>query len=224
MPARILIIGTAVLAAVTGSAQAGLLDFFLGPSHGGNHAGCTSCSTGHCADGQCGATGGDCYNGHLPCCADVRGSRDRWRLWHTKKCREIHHESFYPPVAPLFHPTWGYHQTCWRRFPPLPPCPPADAFLMPYGGCETGVPGAMPPGIVPPQPVVPGYESPVPPPAPVEPTAPDATGENGGTQPYVEPDSEPAPAAPLDDPLPPAGDARVPDAAGFVMPRNFGLR
>lgn len=25
-------------------------------------------------------------------------------------------------VNPACHPTFGYHQTCWRRFPPLPPC------------------------------------------------------------------------------------------------------
>ncbi len=25
-------------------------------------------------------------------------------------------------VSPACHPTFGYHQTCWRRFPPLPPC------------------------------------------------------------------------------------------------------
>lgn len=24
--------------------------------------------------------------------------------------------------TPECHPTWGYHQTCWRRFPPLQPC------------------------------------------------------------------------------------------------------
>ena len=27
-----------------------------------------------------------------------------------------------PQISPACHPTWGYHQTCWRRFPPLEPC------------------------------------------------------------------------------------------------------
>lgn len=26
-------------------------------------------------------------------------------------------------VTPECHPTWGYHQQCWRKFPPLDPCP-----------------------------------------------------------------------------------------------------
>ena len=36
-----------------------------------------------------------------------------------------------PPRAyciPSCHPTWGYHQTCWRRFPPLQPCPGQGDF------------------------------------------------------------------------------------------------
>lgn len=27
-----------------------------------------------------------------------------------------------PQISPACHPTWGYYQTCWRRFPPLEPC------------------------------------------------------------------------------------------------------
>lgn len=27
-----------------------------------------------------------------------------------------------PYYSPACEPTWGYHQTCWRKFPPLQPC------------------------------------------------------------------------------------------------------
>jgi|GEM_PF-3452830 len=35
-----------------------------------------------------------------------------------KKCNDDERTQ----VSPACHPTFGYHQTCWRRFPPLPPC------------------------------------------------------------------------------------------------------
>lgn len=34
-------------------------------------------------------------------------------------------------INPACHPTYGYHQTCWRRFPPLPPCNNCES-------CQTG--------------------------------------------------------------------------------------
>lgn len=43
-------------------------------------------------------------------------------------------------TSPACHPSFGYHQTCWRRFPNLPPCDTCD----PYGTglsqsiCEDG--------------------------------------------------------------------------------------
>ncbi|GAB5445004.1 MAG: hypothetical protein Fues2KO_53530 [Fuerstiella sp.] len=44
-----------------------------------------------------------------------------------------------PPRAyhtPECHPTWGYHQTCWRKFPPLQPCAHTGDYC-PTGGCPT---------------------------------------------------------------------------------------
>lgn len=35
-------------------------------------------------------------------------------------------------INPACHPTYGYHQTCWRRFPPLPPCESCES-------CQTGL-------------------------------------------------------------------------------------
>ncbi len=32
------------------------------------------------------------------------------------------HDPDRPVVSPACHPAWGYHQTCWRRFAPVPPC------------------------------------------------------------------------------------------------------
>ncbi len=39
-------------------------------------------------------------------------------------------------ISPACHPTFGYHQTCWRRFPALPPCdhPACDRC----DSCRTG--------------------------------------------------------------------------------------
>lgn len=39
-------------------------------------------------------------------------------------------------VSPACHPTFGYHQTRWRRFPSLPPCD--DCNTCPAGTCQTG--------------------------------------------------------------------------------------
>ena len=39
-------------------------------------------------------------------------------------------------VSPAHHPTFGYHQTRWRRFPCLPPCDNCNAC--PAGTCKTG--------------------------------------------------------------------------------------
>ncbi|MCA9085442.1 MAG: hypothetical protein KDA81_15375 [Planctomycetaceae bacterium] len=43
-----------------------------------------------------------------------------------------------PPRAwttPACEPAWGYHQTCWRRFPPVEPCP--EGSYCPDGTCNT---------------------------------------------------------------------------------------
>jgi hypothetical protein len=215
-------IGLILLVVDARSARADLdLADFLLPAHRGTApAGVepAACATG-CTTGECGACGpyagaGQCYGGHLPCCADVRGCRDRWRLWGKKKCRCLHHQTFYPPAAPLFHPTWGYHQTCWRRFPPLPPCPPADLWLMP-GACETVIPGELPLGTILPQPLAP--ETPPTPPAP----SPGA--ESVPPRDYTEPvpPSESAPGIP--EPAPDSGDSD-PTGYDFEMPRTFERR
>ena len=39
-------------------------------------------------------------------------------------------------VSPACHPTFGYHQTCWRQFPPLPPCNSCDTCQ--DGNCQDG--------------------------------------------------------------------------------------
>jgi len=39
-------------------------------------------------------------------------------------------------VSPACHPTYGYHQTCWRRFPALPPCENCDTC--PTATCHDG--------------------------------------------------------------------------------------
>ena len=38
-------------------------------------------------------------------------------------------------VSPACHPTFGYHQTCWRQFSPLPPCHSCNTCQ--DGSCET---------------------------------------------------------------------------------------
>ena len=56
--------------------------------------------------------------------------------------------------TPECHPTWGYHQTCWRQFPPLQPCCgwgsycPANGACQPNGTCQSCQAGGMPPNSV----------------------------------------------------------------------------
>lgn len=45
----------------------------------------------------------------------------------------IRHEERRPQISPACLPAWGYHKTCWQRFPPLPPCETE------CGICNTGI-------------------------------------------------------------------------------------
>lgn len=58
-----------------------------------------------------------------------------WARWYSKWCgkrkapfqKYNHHAGDLrarPVMSPLCSPTWGYHETCWREFPPVPLCPP----------------------------------------------------------------------------------------------------
>lgn len=61
-----------------------------------------------------------------------RSSRSLRRWWHRKHQRKkgLHN----PEYAPLYEPNWGYHPTCWRKFPPIVcPCPPANPGLLAPG-------------------------------------------------------------------------------------------
>lgn len=40
-----------------------------------------------------------------------------------------------PYCTPACHPTWGYHETCWRQFPPTKPCTDWGAHC---SACATG--------------------------------------------------------------------------------------
>ncbi|HUG91137.1 MAG TPA: hypothetical protein VML55_09900, partial [Planctomycetaceae bacterium] len=201
MPLRIIIAGVAWLICGASLAQGGILDVLF-PSRGGGQAACGaecgSCSDPMCpacADSLIGGPSDACYHGHLPCCADARGCRDRWRLWLTKKCRCVHHQTFYPPVPPLHQPAWGYHQTCWRVFPELPPCPPPVRWPMPAWGhvCEPQLlPGTSSAVVIPPGPAEPppGWAAPASP----EYDLPSADGVPG---------DEAADPGPFDRPAPP---------------------
>lgn len=50
------------------------------------------------------------------------------------------HQPNRPIVSPACDPAWGYHATCWNRFPPIAAC---DQWTAGYSG-SAGV--AMPPG------------------------------------------------------------------------------
>lgn len=42
-----------------------------------------------------------------------------------------------PHMSPACQPAWGYHPTCWQRFPPVPPCDPV-------GTCDCQFEGTVP--------------------------------------------------------------------------------
>lgn len=59
------------------------------------------------------------------------------------------YEDYHTPrrawTVPVCEPAWGYHQTCWRRFPPVEPCPGSYC-----PACEDGATGSQwPPGAYP---------------------------------------------------------------------------
>ena len=75
-------------------------------------------------------------------CQDCHGcdgcGSSRWSLWraHIKCVLKRHRweqglETCYPVCAPYCAEYYGYRQTCWRRLPPLPPCPPAGGQVFP---------------------------------------------------------------------------------------------
>lgn len=83
---------------------------------------CGPYMSGGCAGGQCGCgcVGEECDAGST--CWTTRmsnGIRRHWyRYWQRKK--KLQHAE----CPPFFQTNWGYHPTCWRRFPPLcNPCP-----------------------------------------------------------------------------------------------------
>jgi len=121
----------------------------------------------------------DCY---LPVAntANARGERkpvSSWQTfwWEQDRLRATRYEisrrgwrgeSFYPPGPPYYHPTWGYHPTCWRRFPPVchecPPDPWAAETAVPMEQEGMTAPPPEPGGeAVPPAPPA-GAESPMP--------------------------------------------------------------
>jgi hypothetical protein len=69
---------------------------------------------GHGADCDCDTCGGGSWWSRT-----TRGIRQHWfRYWQKQK--HLQH----PEAPPFFEANWGYHPTCWRRFPPIcDPCP-----------------------------------------------------------------------------------------------------
>lgn len=89
--------------------------------------GCLSASNTSCCENGCGASG---CNGE--CCESESGSwlsgksRAFQRWWY--RCHQSKKHLQHPEHAPHFHQTWGYHQTCWRTFPPAcNVCPPVNS-------------------------------------------------------------------------------------------------
>ena len=108
-------------------------------------AGARECLNG-CSTGQC-----DCGEDSSWMERTSRGLRRRWfRYWQRKK--ELQHSE----APPLFDANWGYHPTCWRRFPPIcNPCPiqgptgftpplPAPAASLKTGPQPPSVPNSAP--------------------------------------------------------------------------------
>lgn len=70
----------------------------------------------------------------------------RWWYRHGQSKKGLQH----PAIAPVHQPGWGYHQTCWRRFPATcRQCPPLGASqyqTIPPDGHQTPTP-AVPPAV-----------------------------------------------------------------------------
>jgi len=89
--------------------------------------GCTACQYG----------GGQCPGYGCRHCADQPeddGWWSRFRRGFNEKCRKTttwwfrqhqrHKQLQHPECPPFCRPNWGYHEPCWRQFPPLcNPCP-----------------------------------------------------------------------------------------------------
>jgi hypothetical protein len=119
-------------------------------------------------------------------CDGCSACRSHWSLWwdhvkcRFKRCRwEEGLETCYPVCPPYAQPHHGYHETCWRRLPPLNPCPPTlpNTFAAP-DPFPTGthqLPPAIPPApadlVAPPAP-----SDLIAPPAPSDLVAPPAPG------------------------------------------------
>lgn len=61
-------------------------------------------------------------------------------LCHTGVAGLMDSRPDHPVRSPACDPAWGYHPTCWTRFPPLPPCPSADRTVASScrdGNCQT---------------------------------------------------------------------------------------
>ncbi|MCA9063199.1 MAG: hypothetical protein KDA96_09070 [Planctomycetaceae bacterium] len=55
----------------------------------------------------------------------------------------IRHEERRPQISPACMPNWGFHQTCWRVFPPLPPCDSDCGVCGTTGGLNPAYSGSV---------------------------------------------------------------------------------
>ena len=125
---------------------------------------CPSGSCGTCG-GACGSCGHDCNRGVFYLAVD-RLER-HWRKWLRGwyYFNQRHHKHLIHEVQPVTtHPTFGYYQTCWRRFPPVPDrCPPAcdgAAIIEPGETVLPDFPAEPPMPALPPEPNGRGEDAP----------------------------------------------------------------
>ncbi len=92
----------------------------------------------------------------------------KFRFQNYATSRRLQKRTYHEVAPPYWEPTYGYHQTCWRRFPECcDRCPPADALSpIPEGESPLASPLAPVPSTVPPVPMPDGEASPQPVPAP----------------------------------------------------------
>ncbi|MGC1273677.1 MAG: hypothetical protein WBC44_08230 [Planctomycetaceae bacterium] len=148
---------------------------------------------GHCAPGASSVHGYRCN------CAECRDQSAFERLCETlkiKKRETLHDHStwaidhyrhlHHPKCPPYCHPSWGYYQTCWRRFPEhtlwCPECPGETGPVMPLPA----------PAVVPVGPAVAPPPAPAAAPGPAPAPMPKAPAVE--QPPYEEPASEEPPA------------------------------
>ena len=130
--------------------------------------------TSPCADGSCqgveslpyGSTGGNegVFSRFLSCCGMGRKNNGVVSAakfsGNRKTCLTV--------CPPYCHPTHGYHETCWNKFPPVAPCYKMDTGSGPNSWSSptpdpwqpgaVGVPPVPPAPASTPEPPTPGYQ------------------------------------------------------------------